>query len=125
MKKAVFMLLVGVVGVMLTACSSIDTGEVIDKEYIPPSTRLEDYCAAYDGQMKCIVWAQERVPVPEYWTVTFEGYPEKKGDKEPKAKRRTVRVKEHIYEMVSIGDEVSVAEKGYIYINNERIPVVD
>lgn len=107
---------------VLTACSSVPSGIVIDKEYEPEYTVFQPLCAGYNTSGQCTAWMQTPIHVDEKWNLTFEGV-ENSNNGEEKRKKRTVEVSQSVYDMVELGDEVSIDDKDYITINNERVPL--
>lgn len=105
-----------VISTMVVACSSINSGVVVDKQYDPAYTYMQPICSAYNSSGQCSVWSHIPQHVEEQWTITFEGLTEPKDGEEQKNKKRTIEVSEQFYETVLLGDEVSIDENGDVWI---------
>lgn len=79
---------------LLTACSGISSGTVIEKHYEGPYTYSTQQCAGYNANGGCTVWIPIFHHVDEQWVVTLEN---KEGDK------GTVEVEKKDYDSIEIG----------------------
>lgn len=121
LNKVVTALSGAVISTMVVACSSINSGIVVDKQYEPAYTYMQPICSSYNSSGQCNVWTHIPHHVDQQWTITFEGLTEPKDGEEQKNKKRTVEVSEQFYETVLLGDEVSIDENGDIWVNNEKV----
>lgn len=121
--RMITMLSCVVMSFTMTACSSIDAGTVVEKEYEPAYTVLQPSCAGYNGSGGCIAWVQVPIHADEKWTITFENDMFSQDSADQKREKRTIEVTEEVYDVVSPGDEVSLQQEGYLIVNNEKLPL--
>lgn len=121
LNKVITALSGAVTSITVVACSSINSGIVVDKQYEPSYTYMQPICSSYNSSGQCNVWTHIPQHVDEQWTITFEGLTEAKDGEEQKNKNRTVEVSEQFYETVLLGDEVSIDENGHVFVNNGKV----
>lgn len=79
----------------MSACSTIEAGEVVDKEFEPSHSWVQMMCSSYSSKGICTVWVPITHQVPDSWSLEL-----RQGER-----AGSVRVSEAQYESCGIADQ--------------------